>query len=342
MSDRMFDRKNYPAKTIENFEIISSYYVDIFYNHLYAEAKKYKAHGTVASITEGFKHTLNAFLRSLDNPKLYKKSIVGLHHYYISIGFGSISFAKCIDKLTHEFVPTDYYESLTSTQKMGVLRMVINQVIKDFIRKIVDEHMSKIIDFHTEAENVRILQDEFINILIIAREGMYQRFVAVQTHTNKDETVNRLLGEKMQGEIKKLIKEKYEYQRQIILYKKALKKRKEMEANQIAIIKSLNNTISELNGQLSQTSVYVAPTTDVIPSISEDTSILTYEKDNPKLKVSQLQVQTIHSPSAFIEVNSNNINDLLSNKTEDLQQLTTDDEDDNVEMDSGTSLNDYF
>jgi hypothetical protein len=188
---------------------MSAYYCDIFYNHLYIEAKKYKALGTVASITEGYKHTLNAFLRSLDKPILYKKSIVGLHHYYTSIGYGSMSFAKCIDKLTYEFVPTDYYESLSSTQKMGVLRLILNQTIKDFIRKIVTEHMSKIIDFHTEPENVRILQDEFINILISAREGMYQRFVTVQTRTNKDETVHRLLSEKMQCEIKKLIKEKY-------------------------------------------------------------------------------------------------------------------------------------
>jgi hypothetical protein len=336
MSDRMFDRKNYPAKTLENFEIISSYYVDIFYNHLYAEAKKYKAHGTVASITEGFKHTLNAFLRSLDNPKLYKKSIIGLHHYYISIGFGSISFSKCIDNLTQEFVPTDYYESLTSTQKMGVLRMVINQTIKDFIRKIVDEHMTKIIDFHTETENVRILQDEFIHILIIAREGMYQRFVAVQTRTNKDETVNRLLGEKMQGEIKKLIKEKYEYQRQIILYRKALKKRKEMEENQIATISSLNNTILELKRKISQVH---PPTSNDVP-ISDDTILLT--PDSSEQRVEHLKVQTSQSQSAFIEVNSNNINDLLSSKTEDLQKLTTDDEDNYVEMDSGTSLHDYF
>lgn len=336
----MFDRKNYSSKTIENFEIVSSYFVDIFYNHLYVEAKKYKAHGTVASITEGYQHTLNAYLRSLDNPKLYKKSIVGLHHYYISIGFGSISFAKCIDKLTHEFVPTDYFESLTSTQKMGVLRMILNQTIKDFIRKIVTDHMSKIIDFHTETENVRILQDEFINILIGAREGMYQRFVAVQTRTNKDETVNRLLAEKMQVEIKKLVKEKYEYQKQIILYKKALMKRKEIELKQTTTISSLTSTISNLRGQLS--------------SIQDiDNNLLA---NTPK-SVDNLKVHIENSPSTFIEVNSNNINDLLSSNTEDLQNMTNgendnynddndnandNDENNNVEMDSGTSLDDYF
>jgi hypothetical protein len=337
MDERMFDRKNYPQKTLENFEIMSAYYVDLFYNHLYIEAKKYKANGTVPSITEGYQHTLNAFLRSLSNPKLYKKSLIGLHNYYTVVGFGSISFAKCIDKLTHEFVPTDYYDSLTSTQKMGVLRMVINQTIKDFIRKIVTDYMSKIIDYHTEVENVRILQDEFINILILAREGMYQRFIAVQTHTNKNETVNRLLGERMQVEIKKLIKEKYEYQKQIILYKKALLKRKEMEATQVGVIAGLTNTITSLKSQLSQS--YVSPVVSITEN--EPTDILLDAEDIPKPKVKTPKVHTLHSPSSFMEVNSSNINDILLGKS-DLQKPLTDDEDTGVEMDSGTSLNDYY
>ena len=85
MENRILDRSNYSQKTMENFEIMSAYYIDIFYNHLYNEAKKLKAGGTVSSITEGYKHTLNAFLKSLSNPNLYKKSLSGLHHYFITI-----------------------------------------------------------------------------------------------------------------------------------------------------------------------------------------------------------------------------------------------------------------
>ena len=59
--------------------------------------------------------------------------------------------------------------------------------------------MVKIIDFHKEADNVRILQDELIDCLILERESMYQRFIAENTKTNKNETVNRLLAEKMQS-----------------------------------------------------------------------------------------------------------------------------------------------
>ena len=205
---RILDRHNYSNKTIEVYEIMSAYYVDIFYNHLYIEAKKLKASGNVSSITEGYKHTLNAFLKGLSNPKLYKKSIVGIHYYFINIGFASISFSKCVDKLTKAFIPSDYFNSLSSTQKMGVLRMVINQSMKIFIKSIVDEHMSKIIDNHKDSDNVRILQDVLIDCFILEREGMYQRFISQQTTTHQDETVNRLVAEKMQQEIKKLVKEK--------------------------------------------------------------------------------------------------------------------------------------
>lgn len=246
MENRILDRRNYSTKTIENFEIISAYYVDIFYNHLYTEAKKLKVNGSVSSVTEGYKHTLNAFLKGLTNPKLYKKSISGLHHYFITIGFASISYSKCIDRLTSDFVPIDYFNSLTFTQKIGVLRLILNQSIKSFIRKIVDEYMSKIIDFHKDKDNVRLLQDEFIDCLILEREGFFQRFIATQTKTNKNETVNRLLAEKMQVEIKRLLKEKYDQKRQINVLKKAYIQKKENENKLNEIISELNNKIRTL------------------------------------------------------------------------------------------------
>jgi hypothetical protein len=250
MSDRLFDRTNYSHKTLETFEIMSAYYVDIFYNHLYTEAKKIKANGSVPSITEGYKHTLNAFLKSLENPKLYKKSIVGLHHYFISIGFVSISFSNFIDKLTKEFIPIDYFVSLTSTKKMGVLRIVLSQSVKSFIRKIVNDYMPKIIDFHTETDNVRLLQDELIDCFIIEREGMFQRFISEKTHINKNEVVDHALAEKMHREIKRLIKEKYEQQKNIINIKKIFLKKNEENNKLKEVIGDLRNQIHNITSEL--------------------------------------------------------------------------------------------
>ncbi len=251
-SNRILDRNNYSVKTMENFEIVSAYYIDIFYNHLYNEAKKLHVGGSVSSITEGYKHTLNAFLKSLTSPKLYKKSVVGIHRYYMSIGFGTISFSKCMDRIVQEFIPSDYFGSLSSTRKMSVLRMVLSQAIKTLIRKIVDEHMVKIIDFHKEKDNARILQDDFIDCLILEREGMFQRFIASSTKTNKNETVNRLIAEKMQVEIKRLVAEKYEQKKQILILKKAYIQKKELENRQNEMLGNLRQKIQQLESRVAQ------------------------------------------------------------------------------------------
>ena len=237
--NRILDRRNYSGKTLETFEVMSAFYVDIFYNHLYIEAKKLKAKGNVSSITEGYKYALNAFLKSLSNPELYKKSIVGVHDYFIKTGFNTLSFSKCIDRITHEFVPTDYFSELSTGKKMGILRLVINQALKSLIRKIASDHMSKIIDYHKEVENVRILQDELIDCFIMEREGMYQRFISDNTQTNKNESVNRGLAERMQSEIKKLVREKYSLEKSIKLMKKYIITKKAEEKKQTTLIKKM-------------------------------------------------------------------------------------------------------
>ena len=326
----ILDRHKYSSKTIENFEIISAYYIDIFYNHLYIEAKKLKINGKVASITEGYKHTLNAFLKSLNNPKLYKKSIVGIHNYYITIGYASISFSKCVDKLTKEFVPSDYYNSLTVTQKMGVLRMVINQAMKIFIRKIVDEHMIKIIDYHKEIDNVRILQDELIDCFILEREGMYQRFIAENTKTNKNETVNRLLAEKMQQEIKRLIKEKYEQQKNILLLKKLLLQKN----NNINKLKELlGNTQSENNSFKKDINLFKNSSFNMQSStdMSENNDLIENSMFNEP-KDNEPRDNEPRDNENFIEVNNSNIGNIINSESNNLHL---------IKMDNGTMLEDF-
>lgn len=342
---RILDRNKYSHKTIENFEIVSAYYIDIFYNHLYIEAKKLKTNGKVSSITEGYKHTLNAFLKGLDNPKIYKKSILGIHNYYISIGFASISFTKCIDKLTKEFIPSDYFGSLTVTQKMGVLRMVINQSIKVFIRKIVNEHMVKIIDYHKEADNVRILQDEFIDCLILEREGMYQRFIVENTKTNKCETVNNLLVEKMQNEIKRLIKEKYEQHKKIAMLKKLIiKKNTEIENLKELSINTNNHTIEQKqemnvspkkksNNETSNIDTYNKNVNLIENNIKKDSNIYENQLNMDISDESDDQQDTkIENNSSFIEINDTNIDNIINGESNEFCI---------THIDSGTMLEDF-
>ena len=348
MSSGILNRENYSQRTLETFEIIGAYYVDIFYNHLYTEARKLKSSGNVSSITEGYKHTLNAFLQSLSNPKLYKKSISGIHHYFITIGYSSISFGKCIDRITCEFVPIDFFQSLSSFKKMGILKMIINQSIKSFTRKIVDSHMIKIIDYHKDKDNVRILQDDFIDCLIMEREGMYHRFVYKQTTTNKNETVNRELAEKMQQEIKKLISEKHALNKKNILYNDVcikmkrnehflINKLKYFEEQNKALTQQVNdnnkiidNNMSEIN-HLKTLSISTRITPNIstpnhdTPNIStpnHDTQHVSEQTDNDdSYNIVDNTDAVSESGSTFIEVNESNINDILQKDPDQLNTL---------------------
>jgi hypothetical protein len=349
MENRILDRKNYSTKTMENFEITSAYYVDIFYNHLYTEAKKLKVNGSVSSVTEGYKHTLNAFLKGLTNPKLYKKSISGLHHYFITIGFASISYAKCIDRITSDFVPDDYFNSLSFTQKIGVLRLILNQSMKSFIRKIVDEHMVKIIDYHNDKDNVRLLQDAFIDCLILEREGFYQRFVATQTKTNKNETVNRLLSEKMQVEIKRLVAEKYKQKKEILILKRAYVIKRDKENSLNEIINDLRNKIQNLESNQRESNQRESNQRESNQRESNQRESNQRESNqresNQRESNQQLTIDTggdeyDDSGSDFIEVNTKNIasildgdNDILNNLRDTTNYVTN--------MDDGTVLDDF-
>jgi hypothetical protein len=331
----------------------------MIYNSLYKEAKKLKVNGTVPSVTEGYKHALNAFLQSLDNNKLYKKSVIGIHHYFLAIGFGTISFQKCLDKLVGEFVPTDYFTSLSSQQKMGVLRMVLNQSLKMLIKKIVESHMSKIIDYHKEKDNARLLQDEFIDCLIMAREGMYQRFIKTQTKTNKNENINRALGEKMQTEIKKLTTEKYKYLQYINILKQAHAKQKDMYNKQSELVGDLNekivNLVKKIDASAESTAVPIVNTfTPSMSRVSPVDSRLVDSRPTEYTTTDRLREESIESGTSehestgvtepdnnlFVEVTNDNINSIINGDDEYLQQMK-DSDSFSVRMNRGITLDDF-
>lgn len=324
----LYDKQNYSSKTLETYEILAAYFVDIFYNHLYNEAKKLKINKSCASITEGYKHSLNAFIKGLNNAKLYKKYIIGIHHYYIAIGFASISFSKCVDRVTQEFIPIDYFNSLSSTQKMGVLRLILNSSLKQFIIIIVKEHLKKIIDFHNEKDNARLLQDALINCFMLERESMYQRFMSSY---NDNTSINTKLINNMQSDIKKLVKEKVvlkkKYDHLIKLYfikKKDEKKHKEhiMELlNKLKINEIRENKIKKVNE--------IREIHEIRENSEEDVSLNNTPKDQ-NLKESNTHSNT----DKYIEINSNNISNLINSNNLDTIN--------NYVMESETTLNDYL
>jgi hypothetical protein len=253
--NRTFNRSNYSKKTIDIFEIITAYFVDIYYNHLYIEAKKFKNDGKIATITEGYKHTLNAFIQGIENIKHYKKTLVSIHVFFVEHGgYTSLSFTDCIDKITNEFIPKDYLSVVTKQQKITILKKVICQSNRVFVEKIVRKFLRMIIDDHVESDNIRVLQDDFVDLLILERENIYHMFI--DKHAKKStQKLSSGVVESMQAEIKKLYSEKYELKKMATSMKKVILMKDSALKDKESQIDKLMESITELekeNFNLSQ------------------------------------------------------------------------------------------
>lgn len=237
-----------------NIEVMTAYFVDLTYNHMYLEGKKLKINGKVGSITEGYKHALNAFLKSLSNDNLYKKAVMGIHQYFITFtSFSTISFGECVDRLSASFAPADYFKSLRRGERMGILRLVIKQAMQRFITKIVTEYMAMIIDKHEDTDNVRIMQDELVNCFLLEREGVFQRFIASSCGKKTDQSnIEAIIAKKMQKEIKNLILEKITLKKENNALKRIIMKKNGELQEYMEKCGVLETTVLELESDLNK------------------------------------------------------------------------------------------
>ena len=212
MTSRMLDRTTYSKRTIDTYETLGAYIVDIYYNHLYTEAIKFKNAGNVASITEGFRHAIFAFISAIDSSspstykaKHYERLLTGINEYFATyMSFSTLSIMDCIDKIMMEFIPVDYYKAIDKDQKRNLLRGILIRSIKDFSQAILKEYLCLIIDNHEETANIKILQECMFDILCMQREQLYMQFM----DTSKNEKIDKSVAVQMRKEIKKLNKEK--------------------------------------------------------------------------------------------------------------------------------------
>jgi hypothetical protein len=184
----MFSTNKYSKRTISTFEIIGSFVVDVYYNHLYAEAKKLHAFSKVESTTEGYKCAMSTYIRSLSHPEHYKKTLLGIHRYYsTTTKFTNIPFSDCMNNISKQFMPEDLHESMSESQKDGMIRVVLSAAIKQFSAEILKGKLLRmIIDDHDSDGIVRTLQDAMVECLVFEREKLYQKIFSSQNGVSKD------------------------------------------------------------------------------------------------------------------------------------------------------------
>ena len=194
---RILDRSNYSAKTISTYSIMGAYMVDIYYNYIYAEAVKLKNSRKFASITEGYKHSVINFLSNIDKdakrykPAYYMKLLEGIKGYFTTwTSFSTLTTNDCVNMITREFVPIDYYDALDRDQKYNILRTILISSIKEFTKAIIHEFLSIIIDNHDDPASIDLLNEKIIDLLIMEREKIYYKFIVSNTG-KKSEVVDK-------------------------------------------------------------------------------------------------------------------------------------------------------
>jgi len=153
----------YSQSTLSKFDIIGSYFVNLYYNEFYLKAKNLKNQGTYTNITEAYKNLLSSYVEFSKQQDFFKQIVKGIHTYCISTtAYTTMSHKECIDFMVSEFVPVNLWSSLRENQKNKLFHESLIHCIKEFTEKIIMNHLYIIIDNHDKDENIIILQDLFL------------------------------------------------------------------------------------------------------------------------------------------------------------------------------------
>lgn len=302
---RLFDKSTLQPRTISVYQIVGAYLTDIYYNHLFAEAHKFRGKGEVPTITEGYRHATFAFLSCLDHnakstykAQQYKQLLIGINEYFKTwTSFNTLTVSDCIDKIVREFVPEDYFKQLDKEQKNNILRMVVTNTLREFTKIVIEEFLSAIVDNHDEPANIEALKERIIDLMISEREKMFHKFIASHFPAS-NETVDKKFAERMRDEITKLQGEVTQLKGTISTQREEIELRKDQLAKVLGRFRKLESIHKRLIEEYKVSK----------ESISElEFQIQEYERNKPKVEDLQSSEfmddnsQLSHKMDSFIE-----------------------------------------
>ena len=168
----------YDQSTLSKFDIIGSYFVNLFYNEFYSKANSLKINGSYNNTTDAYKNILCSYLDFIKKPEFFKQIIKGIHTYCISTTkYTTMTHKECVDFMVSEFIPQKLWNSIRENQKNKLFHESINHSINLFTTEIISNHLVMIIDNHAHQENITILQDLFLKIILLEKDKIYSKFL---------------------------------------------------------------------------------------------------------------------------------------------------------------------
>ena len=289
-------RKNYSARTISIFEVIGSYFVDTFYNHLHATSQKNHemraSNGKNRSLTDEYKFTLETYLKGISNDhKYYEKAIKGvLEAYRTHTKYTTISMLDFINEILQHYLPEEHFTILNTEQKFFFLNKIITQLVKAVITEITQiQYMRMVIDDHANEQNVRLWMEIVVDMQIMIRETLFNEFIKQErgstngrdiSETVDVEVVRKIVDSrnKLWEEVQSLLKQKCELEVELSRAKKiveVLYAKVQSMPNTNALEKASDDAESSARKKILSTHVSVEKRQDKLPAATNSNKYAT-------------------------------------------------------------------
>lgn len=275
----------YDKSTISKFDIVGSYFVNLYYNEFYSKAMSIKMSTDDKSLTDIYKQILSTYLDFVNKPEFFKQIVKGIHAFCISTTkFTTMTHKECIEFMVHEFIPQKLWASLRESQKNKLFHETISKCISIFTEKITREYLHIIIDNHDQDGNITILQDVFLQIILLEKDNIYSKFLN-PTSTNISIDV-------FKKKINDILKDKAILHKKINRFESIVEELKKLNLKNITTIQNQTNEISSLKNEIQNLS-------DIISKLQEK---------NKQLRKSS------HITSTHVNNNDNNILEIKQSK----------------------------
>lgn len=160
------------------FEIISTYFVKIYYNYLYEEAlKKTQTSSNISiNIIDEYRKSIVAFKDGLTkNHKYYYDTVKDIWATFQVVS--PITLNEFVDTVVKLFIPDSYHDELINEKlRDRYMGNLILTMVSEFSTRINEIYADKITnDKYRGRALINSLQDDFNNILEIIRTNMNQK-----------------------------------------------------------------------------------------------------------------------------------------------------------------------
>jgi len=175
----------YGNNTITRFDIVGSFFVNLFYNEFYKKSNNLKQQKLDKSTTEIYVELLSSYSDFTEREEFFKQAVNGIHAYVISnTNQIDMTHKECIDFIVKEFIPENIFNNLRENQKAKIFHDSIKNSVKLFISKIVSRYIKLIIDNRNSPESSTILQNEFLDIICTEKDKIYGKFIAPKSSSS--------------------------------------------------------------------------------------------------------------------------------------------------------------